>query len=140
MKITLSLFTIIIHFLSVAQTKSIVGTYEMRLDSSNALVVDTLVLNNDGTFVYHVYDKHDGGIPPERNMYGKGTWKLENNIVFFKTTTSDIDKTHTLNFNNSKARFITKSPRDKTNREIPTSLRFFKSNIFWVKGRNLLKK
>lgn len=140
MKILISFLSIFFHLSIIAQTDSVVGTYEMRLESNNALIIDTLILNNDGTFVFHEYDKHDGGIPPERNTYGKGNWTLDKNIISFNVEEYDIDEKHTINFNNSQARFITKSPRDKSDRVTPTSLKFFKSDIFWIPKRNLIKK
>lgn len=124
----------------IANSQDVVGNYEVRYESSNALTIDKLILNADGTFVFHEYDKHDGGIPPERNKYGKGTWKLDKNLIYFTTDKSDFDEKHTLNFNTTKARFISKSPRDKSNRDIKTSIRFYESEIFWISGRTLLKK
>lgn len=115
------------------------GVYEMRIDATNALIIDTLTLNSDGTFVFHEYDKHEKGIPPERNKYGKGKWKLEKNIILMSTDKNDLDTKHTLNFNNSKARYISKSPRDKSDREISTSIKFYDSEIFWMKGRTLIE-
>ncbi len=115
------------------------GVYEMRIDATNGRIIDTLTLNSDGTFVFHEYDKVEGGLPPERDTYGKGKWKLEKNVILFSVDKNDLDKKHTLNFNNSKARFISKSPRDKSEREISTSIKFYDSEIFWIKGRTLLK-
>jgi len=78
--------------------------------------------------------------PPESYTYGKGTWELKKNIVYFSTTETDLDSKHTLDWNNTEARFSTKSPRDKSNREIPTTLRIFKSDVEWLVGRNLEKE
>jgi hypothetical protein len=140
MKYQILFFTLVIHLAIIAQTSNVIGTYDLRLESSNALIVDTLILHSDKTFVYHSYDKHDGGIPPERNFYGKGTWTFEKNIIHLSSNKDDFDEKYTLDFNNSKARFITKSPRDKSDRVIPTSLQFYKSEIFWIPKRNLIKK
>ena len=101
----------------------------------------TLTLNPDGTFLYHVYRKVKGGIPPEDNFYGKGQWKLENNIVYFTANQDkDIDETHKINFNTSKARINKKSPRDKLDRVIKTSIRFYESDLRTIKGLELFKK
>ena len=115
------------------------GEYEVTYNSSNSLIVDKLTLNPDGTFVFHEYDKHDNGVPPERNKYGKGTWHVEKNIISFTTSKADFDEKYTLDFNTSTARFITKLPRDNSNRDIKTSLKFFNSEIPWITGRTLLK-
>lgn len=120
-------------------SSEISGVYEMRIDVTNALIIDTLTLNSDGTFVFHEYDKHEKGIPPERNNYGKGSWRIEKNVILFSVNKNDLDTKHTLNFNNSKARFISKYPRDKSDREIRTSIKFYDSEIFWIKGRALIK-
>ena len=124
----------------IAQTETIAGTYIMKLKSSNASFEDTLILNTDGTFTFHEHDWHEGGIPPERNKYGKGQWRIENNIVYFSASESEIDDKFTLDFSNSQARYITKSPRDKSDRIIPTSLQFYQSDIFWMMKRKLVKQ
>jgi hypothetical protein len=55
----------------------------------------------------------------ERKMdYGK-----QCDFIFFSINKKDIDE-NTLDFSNSKARFITKSPRDKTDQIIKTRLQF----------------
>ncbi|WP_104735002.1 hypothetical protein [Hanstruepera ponticola] len=140
MKFLFSLIIFLSSFFAFTQTTTIAGTYILKLESSNAVIVDTLTLHADETFTFHEYDRHDGGIPPERDKYGKGKWKFENNIVYFYANESDITKTHTLNFNNSEARFIIKSPRDKSNKVIPTSIQFYKSDIFWIVKRKLIKE
>ncbi|WCO01556.1 hypothetical protein [Psychroserpens ponticola] len=124
----------------IAFINSLIGTYEMKLEASNALIIDKLTLNQNGTFEFHEYDRHDNGIPPERNKYAKGTWVSDKNIIYFTAINSDIDSTHQLNFNATKARFISKSPRDKSDRVIETSLLFYESELFWITGRTLLKK
>lgn len=140
MKVLLSLFFTFVVISSYSQNIAVEGTYEFKLDTSNAVIEDTLILNADGTFTFHEYDKHEGGVPPERNTFGKGKWKLENQIVTFLVSESDIDEKHTLNFDNSEARFIMKSPRDKSNKVVPTSLKFFKSDVFWIVKRDFIKK
>ncbi|MGJ8591337.1 MAG: hypothetical protein ACSHXF_02245 [Aquaticitalea sp.] len=132
---------IAINFATVSQTtiNEVSGNYEVTYDSTNALIIDKLSLNSDGTFVFHEYDKHDNGVPPERNKYAKGTWKLEKNTITFSTTESDFDEKPTLDLNNTKARFITKSPRDTSDRDVKTSIKFFQSETPWVTGRTLLK-
>jgi len=124
----------------ITNAQDVAGNYEVIYESTNALIIDKLILNADGTFVFHEYDRHEGGDPPERNKYAKGTWSADNNIISFFASVSDIDDKHQLNFNNTKARFISKSPRDKSVRVIETSIRFFESEISWIKSRTFLKK
>lgn len=72
-------------------------------------------------------------------MYGKGTWEIEKNVILFSFDQNGLDTKHTLDFNNSKARYDRKLFEAKYGKEINTSLRFFESNIFWIKGRTLIK-
>ncbi len=123
-----------------SQSETVSGTYQLNFEGSNGIYKETLTLNSDGTFEFHSCKKFDGMHPPESNTYGKGTWELKKNIVYFSTTESDFDVKHTLNWNNTEARFSTKSSRDKSNREIPTTLRIFKSDVEWLVGRNLVKE
>ena len=99
-----------------------------------------LDLKVDGTFTFHIYRKisHKN---PEENFYEKGTWKVEKeNVIYFYTDIeSDIDEKYTLDFNNTKARYITKSPRDKSDKIVKTHLRFYESETSWLKGYKLFK-
>ncbi|OBQ54177.1 hypothetical protein VQ01_12055 [Tamlana sp. s12] len=98
-----------------------------------------LSLNKDGTFLFHSNTKQKGA-PAEKNLYGKGTWKIEKKVVTFITNEkTDISEDYTLDFNGSKARFISKSPRDKSNRIVETALQFYESNIFWIETLKLPK-
>jgi hypothetical protein len=100
----------------------------------------TLTLNQDGTFFYNFYRKVKGGIPAEENFYGKGTWEAEKNLIFFNTDKEkDLDDKYSIDFTNSKARYITKSPRDKSDKIIKTALRFYESDQFYIKGLELFK-
>jgi len=64
----------------------------------------------------------------------------KNSITFFADKETDFDEKYTLDFNNSKTRFIIKSPRDKTDRNVKTSLQFFESKLFWIKRLRVFKK
>lgn len=101
----------------------------------------TLTLNEDGIFLYHFYRKLKGGIPAEDNFYGKGTWKAQKNLVFFYSDKEiDLDEKYNIDFTNSKARYITKSPRNTSSKIVKTSLRFYESDLFYIKGLELLKE
>ncbi len=52
---------------------------------------------------------------------------------------NDIDKKYTLNFTNTKARYITKSLRDTSEKEVKNHLRFYDSEIFWIKENKLFR-
>ena len=117
------------------------GIYGRRTESNIETVMEwTLTLNTNGTFLYNFY-RDLGSKNPEENLYGKGTWKAENNVVlFFADKNIDIDETHTLNFDNSKARINRKSPRDKSGKKVKESIRFFSSDTPAIKGLELFKK
>lgn len=101
----------------------------------------TIELKADGTFKYHFFrDVRAVSIENKEveNFYAYGTWILEDihTIAFYADTTKRNDE----NLNNSKARYITKSPRDNTDRIIIPSLRFFKSESSYIKGLQLFKE
>lgn len=126
------------HFL-IAQTPSLQGDYELTLGTNDdwGEIKYELSLKHDGTFSFHFYRKLAKN--PEENKYGQGTWKSTKNQVYFTSSPDDLDDDHTLNFNNSIARFKFKSPRDKSDRNIKTALIFYESEIFWVEGMQIFK-
>ena len=102
----------------------------------------TLTLNEDGTFIYHFLRDLSAISKPnkEENFYGKGTWILEGKIVTLLSENEDLNEHYTVNLNNSKARYITKSPRDKSDKIVKTALRFYESETFHIKGLELYKE
>lgn len=140
MKNLLFISTLLFSLFSFAQSKEHVGVYKLDLGSKSHFEKTTLTLNSDGTFLFHFYDYRENGILKERTKYGKGTWTSEGKLILFSVNKKDVDDAHVLNFNNSKARFDTKSPRDKSDRVMPTSVRFYKSDIFWMVGRTMVKE
>lgn len=140
MKHLLFISTLLFNLFSFAQSEEHVGIYKLDLGSESHFEKTTLTLNSDGTFLFYFYDYREHGIPKERTKYGKGTWTSKGKLIQFSVNEAHIDDAHVLNFNNSKARFDTKSPRDKSDRVIPTSIRFYKSDIFWMVGRTMVKE
>lgn len=141
MKALLTFLILISNLTLFAQSDKVAADYTLTFEhKENHLFEYNLNLNQDGTFFFHYYSKIKNGIPPEINKYGKGKWTVENNVIsFFADKQKDFDQKNTLDFNNSKARFIIKSPRDKTDRIIKTRLRFVESEIFWMKGIEMFK-
>ncbi len=134
-------FLILIFSLSLsAQSIEHVGEYKLKLGEENHLIENKLILNQNGTFLFHHYDKISNGIPPERNSYGKGTWISKDKLMFFSTDENHIYESNELDFNNSKARFISKTPRNKLAKVVKTAIRFYESNIFWMTGITLIKQ
>lgn len=141
MKIVIVSLLLIIGLNSFAQSKDFSGEYTRTLGEEGKHVIEyKLVLNQDGTFVFHSYSKLKGGIPPEVNTYGKGKWSSKDNLITFSSNKNeDFDEKYTLNFNNSKARFITKNPRDKSDKIVRTKLQFLESEISWMQRIDIFK-
>ncbi|CAD0006398.1 hypothetical protein [Flavobacterium salmonis] len=133
---------LIFTFNSFAQSNQFVGNYERSLvDTDGKHVFEyKLTLNQDGTFVFHYYSNIKQGIPPEVNKYGKGKWSAKDNLVtFFSNKQEDFDAKYTLDFNNSTARFVTKNPRDKSDKIVQTKLTFLESEISWMRRIDIFK-
>ena len=137
----LVLFFAVFTFTLTAQSGVHDGIYEVKHEASNGDFHEyRITLNPDGTFLFHSHSEIAMGIPPENDTYGKGTWRAEKNTIIFSTEKlKDLNETHSLDFSETKARYDTKSPRDKSDRIIRTKLKFYESDIFWVKGKKLFK-
>jgi hypothetical protein len=141
MKAIFTILILISNLTLLAQSDNEVGDYTLRLEGKeNELLEYKLTLNQDGTFFFHYYKYIKNGFPPEENKYGKGKWIEENKVIsFFSDKQKDLDEKYTLYFTNTKARFIIKSPRDKTDKIVKTRLQFLESDIFWISRINMLK-
>lgn len=137
------LFTIIFLISAVAsfsQSAELIGEYFLDFGEDNHRVEHKLILNREGTFTFHSYSNVHAGLPQIVHQYGRGNWSLDKKVVYFFTNQEkDIDEKYTLDFGGSKARFITKPARDKTDRIVQTRLQFFDSGIFWVKRLELFR-
>jgi hypothetical protein len=121
-----------------AQTEDFSGTYVFYNKSLKGEIVDYKIqLNEDQTFIFtsYVYNGMN-----EYRSNGKGTWKVENKTLKFTTEPADINKEYTLNFTGTTARVIKKSPRDTSDKVVPTTLQFYKSEIRIVENLKLLLK
>jgi len=138
----LFLFLLITCFNLAAQTEDYAGTYSIHIDGKDGNILDyKLHLNTDNTFEFISYQKLvDVRGEQHKYQYGKGTWKVENKIIKFTTQATDLDEKHTMNFSGSTARLIKKSPRDTSDKVVPTVLQFYKSDIFWIANLKLLLK
>nr|WP_315145080.1 hypothetical protein [uncultured Flavobacterium sp.] len=141
MKVIFTILILVSSLTSFSQTDKVIGDYKRVIESiENNIFEYELTLSQDGTFLFHYYSNIKQGIPPEVNKYGKGKWTIENNVIsFFSDKQKDIDNTNTLDFTNSKARFIIKSPRNKTDEIIKTRIQFLKSEIFWMEKIEIFK-
>lgn len=140
MKKTFTIIFLISTLISFSQSDKIFGEYFREFGDEKHRVERKLNLNQDGTFTFHSYSNIKAGIPQIVHKYGKGTWSAEGKVVsFFTDIEKDIDEKHTLDFSDSRARFITKPSRDKTDRKIKTRLQFFESKIFWIERLGIFK-
>ena len=139
--LVLLIFTALCLNLS-AQTEDYTGTYVLHIDGKDGSIVDSkLLLNTDNTFQFTSFQKLiDIRGEHDKYNFGKGTWKVENKIIKFTTEATDLDEKHTMNFSGSTARIIKKSPRDTSEKVVPTSLQFYKSEIFWIANLKLMLK
>ena len=135
MKVIFTILILVSSLTSFSQTDKVIGDYKRVIESiENNIFEYELTLSQDGTFLFHYYSNIKQGIPPEVNKYGKGNWTINNNVIsFFSDKQKDFDEKFTLDFTNTKARFVTKSPRDKSDKIIKTQLRFLDSEIFWMR-------
>ncbi|WP_047549619.1 hypothetical protein [Psychroserpens sp. Hel_I_66] len=123
----------------ILNAQDVAGVYQIKSDTDEFSHIRKLTLNHDGTFEFYHYRFIANGIPKETRSYGKGTWTLENKVITFSAEASDLDSKYTLDFNNSKARFNTKSPRDKTNRVFADFIIFYKTDVVLAQRLKLFK-
>ncbi|MFV8347794.1 hypothetical protein [Flavobacterium sp. ZB4P13] len=141
MKLLLTTLLLIFSLTIFAQSNGFAGDYNRTFSKEGDHLIEyKLTLHQDGTFLFHSYKNIKQGIPPEVNKYGKGKWTEKDNVITFSSNKQeDFDEKYTLDFNNSKARFVTKNPRDKTDRIIKTRLTFVESEIFWIQRLDIFK-
>ena len=140
MKIPIVLFLLIFNLTMFAQASGVVGTYSKTIDGQENRFEYNLTLNQDGTFTFHYFSHIKNGIPVETTKEGRGTWTESNKIITLSSAiATDIDEKYTLNFSNSKARFITKSARDKSDKIVATRIQFLQSDMPWMARIELFK-
>lgn len=138
MKYLLLFLFVILNFSANAQTEDYAGTYTFYVKAVKGEIIDyQLQLNYDNTFLFKSYINNNTN---EYYKNGKGTWKVENKIIKLTTEKTDLDEKNTLNFTGSTARLIKKSPRDTSEKVVPTSLQFYKSEIPWIANLKLMLK
>ncbi|MGO4905851.1 hypothetical protein [Flavobacterium sp. W20_MBD1_R3] len=141
MKLLLTTLFVLFSLTIFSQSNGFSGDYNRTFSTAgDDLIQYKLNLLQDGTFVFHSYSKIKNGFPSEVNKYGKGKWTEKDNVITFATNKQeDFDEKYTVDFNASKARFVTKNPRDKSDRIINTKLTFVESEIPWIQRLDLFK-
>lgn len=131
MKIVLLITTFLFTSLLTAQ-EHYIGTYESKIEASKGERFKyILTLSADSTFTFHFFRNIGQPLSVNENSYGKGTWKVVNDIVYFDThKENDIDIKYTLNFTNTTGRFDTK------NKNV---FRFYRSDVKWLERKTLTK-
>lgn len=137
---------------SCSQSHDIAGEYEKN--SKTGSIQFLLKLHENGTFHFDSYSvrqiegnglRNKGNMPGEPSisagMSGRGTWKAENDVIYFRTDgDTDIDHIYTLNFENTKANFKHEFSKDSSSTKAISKLEFFESGIFWINGMELKKR
>lgn len=143
MKLQITTTLLLIFNLTLfAQSNQFAGDYHRSLsDTEEKHIIEyKLTLNQDGTFLFHSYTKMQGGIPPEVNKYGKGKWSSKDNLItFYSNKNEDFDDKYTLDFNKTIARFVTKNPRDKSDKTVKIRLTLLESEISWLQRLDMFK-
>ena len=141
MKLLLTTLILIFNLTIFAQSNAFIGDYNRTFSKEGDHFIEyKLTLHQDGTFLFHSYSKIKNGFPPEVNKYGKGKWTAKDNVITFSSNKQeDFDEKYTLDFKNSKARFVDKNPRDKSDRIIKTKLTFVESEITWMQRLDFFK-
>jgi len=141
MKLLITALLLISNFTLFAQSNQFAGDYTRSLSEEAKHIIEyKLTLNPDGTFEFHSYSKMQGATPPEINSYGKGKWSAKDNLITFSADKKeDLNEKYTLDFNNSTARFVTKNPRDKSDKVVKTKLQFLGSDIPWMQRIDIFK-
>ena len=142
MKIYKTIFLLLAGFQAFSQVNGPVGDYILQMGSKDRHFIEyQLSLNADSTFLFYAYTESKISEPKTAHQYGKGKWEFrDKQLAFLTNPDSDLNEKFTLDLNNSRAHFISKSPRAIRDRPVKTRLKFFESDIFWIKGIEMNKK
>lgn len=144
MKAAMLLICLLFCSQAFAQADAVAGDYFVQLGNEDTRLIEyRLTLHQDSTFFFHAHTKSSEkiGIPEASNDYGRGTWIFQDKkVLFYTNPEKDLEGKYSLNFANSRAHFLTKSPRDLSGRPFKIRLKFFESDIFWIKGLEIFKR
>ncbi|MEM7186253.1 MAG: hypothetical protein AAF466_06310 [Bacteroidota bacterium] len=141
MRLVLLFALVALPFGTFGQETGLAGTYEVRYETTDGnTFLYEITLHPDNTFLFHSYEYHAKAQPPEKERFGKGRWEANKNLIVLSTNEeNDLDDTHTLNLDKTKARIDRKSPRNKNPNPVPDVMRIYESPVPWVKGKKLTK-
>lgn len=139
MKKTLLVFFATLCAIISTYSQSITGTYSNRWEAPTGEGISyTLTLKPDGTFVFYVNQTYFDN--SEKTTKAYGTWETNNHLLVLTTQTEDETSMGLIkDLNNNKARYHKVSERKKLNSDEKSSLKFYQSNVFYVKNMELFK-
>lgn len=137
---TLLLFFALTCSALVSQSQSIEGLYFNKWEAASGESIQyDLNLLKDGHFTFHSTRSYRSNLP-DTLVEANGTWNLEGHLLVLKTTADDeVENDLQTNLNNTKARFISISPRNPDFNLVNPSLKFYKSKVFYTKDMELIK-
>ena len=135
------LLPLLLHLFLAGHAQDISGEYEAIYDLKNAYISYHLDLQPDGRFSFKFYRKNYCEICTEENQYGRGKWVYsDKKLELLAEAEVDVTNDSILYLNGSKAHYISRSPRDKSDKVVKTRLKFYASPVSWVKSMELIKK
>ncbi|WP_445383074.1 hypothetical protein [Robiginitalea sp. IMCC43444] len=142
MKTFQTIFLLLGGLQAFSQINEAVGDYSLQMGSKDSHFIEyQLSLNADSTFLFYAYTESKISEPKAAHQYGKGKWEFRDKQVAFLTKPeADLNEKFTLDLGNSRAHFISQSPRVITARPVKTRLKFFESKVFWIKGIEMKKE
>jgi hypothetical protein len=129
---TLTIFTL--------HSQNIEGTYSNKWISNSGEGIEyVLTLNEDGNFTFN-YIRMYMDSDSDTKIEVQGTWVLENQLLVLNTDDgSEKENSIASGLNSNKARFLSVSPRNPKFKLGKSSLKFYKSDIFYAKDMKLIK-
>ena len=137
MKSLLLFLTITFTLITSVNSQNIDGIYTNKWESkSGETLAYTLTLNPDGTFIF---ESERISLPPDMGITSNviGTWNLTGHLLVLST---DSNTDFSSNLNNSKARYVSVSPRNPKFNLVKPSLHFYQSDVFYAKDMKLHKE
>ena len=84
MKTIFTILILISNLTLFSQVDKVIGDYQLLFKYKEGDLKEwKLTLNEDGTFFFQHHSNVKFEIPSEKNIYGKGTWTMENNVISF---------------------------------------------------------
>ncbi|TKD67231.1 hypothetical protein [Flavobacterium sp. ASW18X] len=124
------------------QEVQVIGEYEKNVETNDgSILVWTVHLKEDSTFLYNFYRKLNCDACKEENFWGKGKWTAKENVITIQSEKEkDLDSIYTMDFSITKARIKSQSKRNLSAKRIPNKLIFYDSPLSLIKGLKLVKK